>query len=170
MEYWKSEVWPVAPKAVWLLMSLGIVLAAEIAAALSLVFLALILPLAYNGNGSPSLLVPGLVVMLVVPFVGLLVGLPAWWLFVAKPRQLSLRRGVVLGSLCSVVAHPLLWLCILTPLGLGLLVVLPASIMSLIVVGWITVAVGAAAGGLLVYFQRELMRRTGPQGSTAPLA
>lgn len=170
MEYWKSEVWSVAPKAVWLLMSLGIVLAAETAAALSLVFLAFTLPWLYNGSASPSLLLPSLVTMLVAPFVGLLVGLPTWWRFVAKPNKITLRRGVVLGALSGVVAHPLMWLCILLPLGLGLIVVIPASILSLVFFGWITAAVGAVAGGLLVYFQRELMRRPGPQDAPVSLA
>lgn len=170
MRFWKSEVWPVAPKAIWLLMSLGVVLAAEIAAALSLVFLALVLPLLYNGTGSPSLQVPGLVVMLVAPFVGLLVGLPAWWRFVAKPNTITLRRGVVVGALSGLVAHPLLWLCILPSLGFGLILVLPVSALSLIFVGWITAAVGAIAGGLLIRLQRALMGHTGPQNGMVSLS
>ena len=47
MGFWQSDVLSVAPKAIWLLMSLGIVLAADIAAALSLAFASLILPPLY---------------------------------------------------------------------------------------------------------------------------
>jgi hypothetical protein len=171
-----------APKAIWLLMSLGIVLAAEIAAALSLVFVTIVLPLSYSGPGN-QLLLPGVLFFLVVvPFAGLLVGLPTWWLFVAKPRHLTLRRGIVLGMLSGLVAHPLVWIGLLLILALvevinltpdfmsslllllpglmsSLVLLLPFSLLSLILVGWITAAVGGIAGGLLVHLQAVLMRR-----------
>jgi hypothetical protein len=167
--FWHSEVWSVAPKAIWLWMSLGIVLAAEIAAALSLVFLTNVVPLSYNGNGNgnPPLLFFGVIFfVVVVPFVGLLVGLPTWWRFVARPRRLTLWRGIVLGMLSGIVAHPLVWIGLLPALGFGLLLVLPVSVLSLIYVGWITAAVGGIAGGLLVHLQGVLMRRLRLQNGT----
>lgn len=181
MEFWQSEVLSVAPKAIWLLMSLGIVLAADIAAALSLVFVAMVLPLSFNGP-EILLIVLGLIFFLaVVPVAGLLVGLPMWWLFVARPRRMTRRRGMLLGVLSGLVTHPLVWIgCLLllsllnvvnllpeltstSPLGLPvdlpLVLVLPLSVLSLILVGWITAAVGGIAGGLLVHLQLALMRR-----------
>lgn len=133
MGFWQSEVWSVAPMAIWLLMSLGSVLAAEIAAALSLVFLTIVTPLSFNGDGNgklPLLLLGVIFFLVVVPFVGLLVGLPTWWRFVARPRHLTRRHGVFLGMLCGLVAHPLVWICVLPALGFGLLLVLPVSFRS----------------------------------------
>jgi hypothetical protein len=85
--FWQSEVGSVAPKAIWLLMTLGIVLAAEIAAALSLVFLAVVTnvaPFSFNGYGNPPLVLGVIFFLVVVPVVGLLVGLPTWWRFVLR--------------------------------------------------------------------------------------
>ena len=196
MGFWQSEVLSVAPKAVWLLMSLGIVLAAEIAAALSLVFLTIVFPLSFNGNGNLLLFLGLIFFLVVVPFAGLLVGLPTWWLFVARPRQLTLRRGIFLGMLSGIVAHPLVWICcwlLLSLLGvinltlhlianlplvlpfdfplvlLDLPLVLPFSVLSLILAGWITAAVGGIAGGLLVHLQAVLVRRMRQQDGIVPL-
>jgi hypothetical protein len=166
--FWQTEVLSVAPKGIWLLMSLGIVLAAEVAAALSLVFLTIVLPLSYSGN-SPLVLLGLIFFLVVVPFVGLLAGLPIWWRFVARPRHITRRRGVFLGMLGGIVAHPLMWICILPPLGFDLLLVLPFSLLSLIYVGWITAAVGGIAGGLLLHLQGVLMRRMRPQDGPVSL-
>ena len=77
MGFWQSKVLSLAlPKVMWLLMSLGIVLAAEIAAALSLAFLQIVYP-SFSFNGGSLILF-----LVSVPLVVLLVGLPAWWLFV----------------------------------------------------------------------------------------
>lgn len=171
MGFWQSDVWPVAPPAIWLLMSIGSVLAAEIAAALSLVFLTIVTPLSFNGNGygNPPLLLLGVMLFLVVvPFVGLLVGLPTWWRFVARPGHLTRRRGVLLGMLCGIVAHPLVWICLLPALGFGPILVLPVTVLSLIYVGWITAAVGGIAGGVLVHLQAVLTRRMCQQDGQVP--
>jgi hypothetical protein len=170
MRFRQSELWSVAPTAIWLVMSLGIVLAAEIAAALSLVFVATVFPLSYNGDGAPPLVLLGLIFFLVVvPFVGLLVGLPTWWRFVARPNQITRRRGVLLGMLSGMVAHPLVWICLLPPLGFGLLLIIPASVLSLIYVGWITAAVGGIAGGVLVHLHGALLRRMRQHDGTMSL-
>jgi hypothetical protein len=187
MESWQSEVFSVAPRATWLLMSLGIVLAAEIAAALSLVFVRIIFPLSFNGGGNALLVLGVIFFLIIVPLAGLLAGLPTWWLFVARPRHITLRRGILLGMLSGLIAHPLVWICCLLLLSLmdairlaphlasnfpsnlpsnlpleptsNLLLALPLSVLSLILVGWITASVGGIAGGLLVHLQGALMRR-----------
>lgn len=181
MESWQSEVFSVAPKATWLLMSVGIVLASEIAAALSLVFVRVIFPLSFNGSGNALLALGVIFFLIIVPLAGLLAGLPTWWLFVARPRHITLRRGIFLGMLSGLVAHPLVWICCLLLLSLvdaislaphltsnfpsnfpsglplepssDLLLALPLSVLSLILVGWITASVGGIAGGLLVHLQ-----------------
>lgn len=196
MGFWQSEVMSVAPKAVWLVTSLGIVLAADVAAALSLAFASLILPpLSFSGSGTLLLILGVIFFLVVVPVAGLLVGLPAWWLFVARPRQFTRWRGIVLGMISGIVAHPLVWIGAVFELTLvelsnltsapppnlppsppqvfvppiSLFLVLPLSLISLIVVGWITVAVGGIAGGLLVHGQGVLMRRLRPQvGNVSP--
>lgn len=139
------------------------------------------------------LLVLGVIFFLVVvPLVGLLVGLPTWWLFAAKPRQFTLWRGIFLGIFGGIVAHPLVWICCslvlsvvdvinLTPhlmsnfssnlpviLPVDLLLVVPLSVLRIVLVGWITVAIGGIAGGLLVHLQAALMRRVRLQDGIVP--
>lgn len=200
MGLWQSDVLSVAPRPIWLLMSLGIVLAADTAAALSLAFASLILPpLSFSGSGTLLLILGVIFFLVVVPVAGLLVGLPAWWLFVARPRHFTRQRGIVLGMISGIVAHPLVWIgadfewtlvelnnltsaptshlpsnlpsslpeVFVPPVSLFL--VLPLSLLSLTVVGWITVAVGGIAGGLLVHLQGALMQRMRTQeGSVSP--
>jgi hypothetical protein len=190
MGFWQSDVLSVAPKAVWLVTSLGIVLAADIAAALSLAFASLILPpLSFSGSGTLLLILGVIFFLVVVPVAGLLVGLPTWWIFVARPRQFTRWRGIVVGMISGIVAHPLVWIGSVFELTLvelsnltsapasnlpsnapssvsevfvppvSLFLVLPLSLLSLTVVGWITVAFGGIAGAVLVHLQVVLMRR-----------
>jgi hypothetical protein len=196
MGFWQSDVLSVAPRSVWLVTSLGIVLAADIAAALSLAFASLIFPpLSFAGSGTLLLVLGVIFFLVVVPVAGLLVGLPTWWLFVARPRQFTRWRGIALGMISGIVAHPLVWigadfewtlveLSNLTSAStsnlpssppevfvppISLFLVLPLSLISLTVVGWITVAVGGIAGGVLIYLQVELMRRLRQQdGMVSP--
>jgi hypothetical protein len=190
MGFWQSDILSVAPKAVWLVTSLGIVLAADIAAALSLAFASLILPpLSFSGSGTLLLILGVIFFLVVVPVAGLLVGLPTWWIFVARPRQFTRWRGIVVGMISGIVAHPLVWIGSVFELTLvelsnltsapasnlpsnapssvsevfvppvSLFLVLPLSLLSLTVVGWITVAFGGIAGAVLVHLQVVLMRR-----------
>lgn len=97
----------------------------------------------------------------------LLIGPLFWWLFHIRPHRFTLRRGILVGSGGSLVAHPLTWLLAMvvgslsginTLLGQPLRELVPAmkdpnligevlvslflSIYSLILVGWITALVG----------------------------
>jgi hypothetical protein len=158
------------PKVFWLLLSIGIILASEIAAICSIIVS--FLPSYIQNLARPPFLsfVGSLSPLLVTsPFAGLLVGLPCWWLLIERPKRATIRRGVVLGALSSIVAHPLMWtlLTMLSPIlgggwttGSGLLqniqYVIFFSLMGLIYVGWITAAVGGVAGALLIRLRRVL--------------
>ena len=112
---------------------------------------------------------------LAAALVSLLIGPLFWWLFLIRPHQFTLRRGILVGSCGSLVAHPLTWLLAMavgslsginTVLGHPLRELVPAmkdpnligellvsfflSIYSLILVGWITALVGGVVGGVLV--------------------
>ncbi len=112
---------------------------------------------------------------LAAALVSLLIGPFFWWLFLIRPQRFTLRRGILIGSGGSLVAHPLTWLLAMvvgslsginTLLGQPLRELVPAmkepnligevllslflSIYSLILVGWITALVGGIVGGLLV--------------------
>ncbi len=199
MGFWQSEILSVAPRSMWFVTSLGIVLAADIAAALSLAFASLILPpLSFAGSGILLFILGVIFFLVVVPIAGLLVGLPSWWLFVARPRQYTRWRGILLGMISGIVAHPLVWIgadfewtlvelsnlmsapssnlpsnlpsslpAVFIP-PVSLFVVLPLSLISLIVVGWITVAIGGIAGGVLIHLQVVLMRHMRQQDGNMP--
>src|SRR5947199_5076913 len=82
------------PKVFWPLMSLGIVLASQVATVLSLGLL---------GASTTSISSPYFVPSL----AALLAGLPAWWFFIVKPKHATIRRGILFGALGSVIANPL---------------------------------------------------------------
>ena len=175
MGFWQSKVLSVAlPKAIWPLMILGIILASEIAAALSVTFVQIVFP-SFPFYGETSI-----IFFVSVLLVGLLVGLYAWRLFVERARstQTASRSkiflGIVFGVVSSLVAHPLVWICciflsyflnvdfIIHARQLNLLLMLvyisPFPLMSLCFVGWITAIVGGIAGGLFAYLQIVLTR------------
>jgi hypothetical protein len=158
------------PKVFWLLLSIGIILASEIAAICSIIVSFLLSSIA-NLARPPFFSFIGSVSPLLVtsPFAGLLVGLPCWWLLIERPKRATIRRGVALGALSSIVAHPLIWTLVtmLSPIlgggwtiGSGLLqkiqYVILFSLMGLISVGWITAAVGGIAGALLIRLRHML--------------
>jgi hypothetical protein len=93
-----------------------------------------------------------------------------WWLSVARPRQAGVARGAVAGLISGLVAHPVTWYILIcfnwalialsirdgpsagqepmTPLS-GLLGALVYSLASIVVMGWITIPVGAVVGALV---------------------
>ena len=100
-----------------------------------------------------------------------------WWRFIIRPAHLTLGRGILVGMLVSLVAHPLTWfLAMATASFIGrqtvLLLLIPSSnpllqlleslvisLWSLLYVGWITMLVGGLVGGLLALLQRTFMVR-----------
>lgn len=178
MSFGRFEVLPVTvPKNMWLFLILGIILASEIAVALSFAFLLLFSHLALDENV--------LLFLVSAPFVSLLIGLPGWRLFMVKSNHITIRRGVFWGLLSGIVTHPLVLICCTTlssllgrdfiihlivsdPL-LEIVLAVDFSVFSLFYVGWITATVGGITGGLLIYLQIVLVRRTNQQSNHASL-
>src|SRR4051812_38322638 len=132
------------PLIFWPLMALVIILAADGATALILHFL----PMS-----------PANMFYLAAPAAGLIVGIPAWFRYVVISRHATIKRGVAVGIVGSIIAHPVMWII----LSLPNLLTLPNSnefapsgwpifvIYSLIFGGWATTPIGALAGALLIY-------------------
>lgn len=140
------------PRVFWPLLGLGIVLASEAATVIVL----------WMFQTTNSLIAS---INFYAILAALLAGLPTWWLFIVKPRHATIRRGILVGALGSIIAHPILWMFMLVDeLRLGSpdniflvpLIILDGPILSLIAVGWITTPIGAIAGGLLIYLQRAM--------------
>ena len=88
---------------------------------------------------------------------------------IVKPGRLSLRRGIAVGALAAIIAHPCVWyvalvLAFLTgqPTVAGILVNNPLQnvvaavflgTVSLIYTGWLTALVGGAVGGVIALLQ-----------------
>ncbi len=99
----------------------------------------------------------------------LLTGSFMWWYFVTKPGRHTLKQGIMVGVIASIIAHPVAWLLagFITylgniPLFTGfvirslfdvLFVALFVSMFSLLYVGWLTALVGGVAGALFIRAQ-----------------
>lgn len=121
-------------------------------------------------NGREAVLSDVGVLYLAASLASLLIGPCLWWRMVIKTDRLSVRRGVTIGILGGIIAHPLTWylanlfaflLGQKTIVGLSLVInpiqdlvgSLLLSLVSLLLVGWITVLVGGVAGGLIAWLQ-----------------
>ena len=150
------------PKGMWLLIGIGAILAANIATGLSLAFLSLTgLHIIYEVADFLS-----------ASLAGLLTGCLFWGAFILRPKHATVGRGVILGAVSGLCAHPL-WLVffnlmdILSALKhfemaqvvLWLVLGFDYTLISWVYVGWITAIVGGVAGGLLVFFQYLLTQR-----------
>ncbi len=90
--------------------------------------------------------------LLAAPLGAFLSGMGAWWWVAARAREVSGGRGALAGALAGCVSHPLSWglLFLLldttdgAPVKAESVVVL--SLMSLVVIGWLTVPLGALLG------------------------
>jgi hypothetical protein len=179
MQYHPAEMTTTAPpKTSWLWICLGIIVSAEITARSIDLFFALI--------GVPEPPQYSAILFSVASLFGLLVGVPLWQLLVVKPRCVTIRRGALWGVVSGLVVHPLWWIilwpiytttsytscvCMIQPLpgsaplgfpplwhaGLGELLLI--IIVSLVVVGWITVIGCAVTGMLLAVFQQWQTRQ-----------
>lgn len=109
--------------------------------------------------------------LIAISLAGLLAGLPCWWLYIVRPRQATIRRGVLGGMLSTIIAHPIgailfTLLMLLMPTNYfyprtvldAIQDAIGETILSLLLIGWITVPVGGTAGALLIYLQRVVTR------------
>jgi hypothetical protein len=148
------------PKGFWLLIVIGSILAPEIT------------PVGLMYLSDPSLM-DRLPMLISITLAGLLAGLPCWWWYIVRPRQATIRRGILGGMLSTLIAHPiggilfvLLKLLLRTDTfyhQTALETILDAiflPLLGLLLFGWITVPVGGAAGALLIYLQRAVTRWT----------
>jgi hypothetical protein len=155
-----------------LLTSIGGALAGFIAAFLAIKFYQFQLMLQAVNDSS---LASADVFYVAAPLAALVLTPLLWWYFIIRKDQLTLRRGVCIGFVGSVLAHPLAWLfamilatCtgsrailsvgitnpFLNPLA-ALLSSLFLSVFSLLMVGWITMVMGGLAGGIIAALQRR---------------
>lgn len=169
MPFFFSAIPSVRPRrAFWPLLVLGIVLASEAATICSLSCILLLYHLLYPWEGYVPSLDLFLIFVGIAPLVGLLVGLPTWYLVIELPGRATTHRGVVYGVLSSLIAHPLMWMslsvlsAILSGGGIGTALsediqsVILYSLFSLIFVGWITIPIGGCAGHLLIRLREKL--------------
>lgn len=88
-----------------------------------------------------------------------LVASASWWLLVERSGTATVTRGLCVGGLTGAAAHPVMWAVWfgagfgVTGRDTGVLYVLflglAGSLYSLVLLGWVTVPLGAAAGALL---------------------
>src|SRR5260370_4280804 len=108
----------------------------------------------------------GLDIYLAAALASLLVVPPLWWFFIIKPRRLTIGQGAFVGFLASLAVHPLTWLFALLfsfmqheegviP-GDPISTLIFLSFASLILVGWMTLPLGALTGAGFVAIQRRL--------------
>ncbi len=107
---------------------------------------------------------------------GFLTSLIVWWAIVARPRKSGVARGVFAGVHCGALVHPVSWTLVSAtnsliilfgksprrPLGEEPLTfshelagVVGFSVLTFLFYGWLTVAAGALAGGVLGKWQYE---------------
>lgn len=137
------------PGAFWPLFGLGIVLPAEA--------LALFAIQVFQLSG---------LFAIYAPLAALLAGFPLWWLLIVLPGYATSQRGMLVGILGSVLAHPLMFtMAALTPQASSISPdsVIPLTIFSLIFLGCLTVPAGAGTGALLIRLQHALIQRRSAQ-------
>src|SRR6266567_6078525 len=91
-------------KVFWPLLVIGIILASEIAAICSINFI-------YRGMSTSWQ--SWSTFLIATPLAALLVGLPAWWLYVIQTEYVTIKRGVIIGCLSSIAAHPIMWMIVI---------------------------------------------------------
>lgn len=90
-------------------------------------------------------------------------GASCWWFAIERPAKFTQMRFILAGLLCGIISHPVLWVSFLAigsiaeePLqSFDLLYlfevmagVLFVTVMSLVIAGWATAAIGAGGGWL----------------------
>lgn len=151
------------PSPTWLILSCVGIGAALVGFGAAFLSLALLASSTSLPDREPFSVAAALATLLITPL--------CWWCFIIKPNRLTLRRGIGIGILCSVAAHPLTWFLaglIVSFTGrsavMGLPMNTPYDVLfvgpiiytgaSLVLVGWLTGLVGGIAGGVLISAQR----------------
>ncbi len=122
-------------------------------------------------NGQETLLHDINVFYIAAPLASALLIPCLWWRLIIKPSRLNVSRGIGIGLLGSIIAHPLAWYLallfafLLKAKTIGSITVgnplenlvgcLFLSLFSLIEVGWITILVGGLAGGCIAFLQSK---------------
>lgn len=92
-----------------------------------------------------------------------------WWWIIIKPGRLSVRRGILVGALVGIVAHPVVWyeafvsahftgqqtvisFQVTNPLE-DLVTAMFLATFSVIFVGWLTALIGGVFGGVIALLQ-----------------
>jgi hypothetical protein len=151
-----------------LLVGLGAACAGSIAAigVLALLFYFSLGAQAWRESVSP----PFVTFVVASCLVSALLGPVLWWWAIVKVGRLSVRRGIGVGALGGILGHPLVWYTLFieayltgqrTVLGIPLVTnpfmdvasALMMAIISVELAGWITVLVGAVAGGTMALLQ-----------------
>ena len=111
------------------------------------------------------------------PLAAFLSGFFGWGILVIVSKRVTLWKGVGAGALIGLIAHPLTWYFAilffyfsgarsslgeptLNPVE-GLWASLLYSLLSWLFVGWLTVPIGAAIGGILAYIQSKRISASG---------
>jgi hypothetical protein len=142
----RTDDWP--PKIFWLLLPLGIAEAAF--------YTALFVLHLFN--------LPTLSLLeLAAPLAALVVGVPAWYWCIVLPGRATMKRGMAVGAIGSLIVHPVMWtfaglVARQTILGSGdiLSSLVEVTFLSWLYAGWITTPFGAVTGALLVSLQDGL--------------
>ncbi|MGE5333362.1 MAG: hypothetical protein ACM3N4_01560, partial [Nitrososphaerota archaeon] len=109
------------------------------------------------------------VLLIAAPLVSAVLAPLLWWRMIVRPGRLSVRRGIAVGALAAIIAHPVIWYVALVLAFLagqrtvaGMLVNKPLQdviaavflgAVSLIYTGWLTALVGGAIGGMIALLQ-----------------
>jgi hypothetical protein len=107
---------------------------------------------------------------LIASLASALLGPALWWRMIIKPGRLSVRRGIAVGALAGIIAHPIVWyaalalayltgrptvattILVTNPLQ-DLLSAIVLAIFSVLFVGWLTALIGGVVGGVIALLQ-----------------
>lgn len=107
---------------------------------------------------------------LIASLTSALLGPALWWRMIIKPGRLSVRRGIAVGALIGIIAHPVVWyvalalayftgrstvaatILVTNPLQ-DLLSAVVLAMFSVLFVGWLTALIGGVVGGVISLLQ-----------------
>lgn len=114
-----------------------------------------------------------LVMAIAAPFSAAFIGTVSWTIFTSFGKRINIWKGIVTGILAGSVSHYLTWYASIIVLYLqksvsslgeptvgpidGIWASLIMTFFSLAVIGWITIPLGAAIGGLFAAFSKRFL-------------